>query len=114
MAWSAARPLTRLSDARNSYVIELAKYSAILTSPSETQSTMMRTEPRCEGQRRTLKIERRTSNKPVFGVRRSAFGVRCFSPIFISASLGCGQDHVRSHQIGRASCRELGRGLVFS
>src|ERR1035437_9719868 len=44
MAWSAARPLTRLSDARSSYVIELAKYSAMLTSPTQTQSTMMSTD----------------------------------------------------------------------
>ena len=34
MAWSDARPLKRLSDARNSYVIELAKYNAMLTSPT--------------------------------------------------------------------------------
>src|ERR1039457_3457745 len=81
MAWSAARPLTRLSDARNSYVIELAKYSAILTSPSETQSTMMRTEPLCFREHPTSNIERPTSNGVRSGrsldVGRSILDVGC-------------------------------------
>src|SRR5208282_4395638 len=74
MAWSAARPLTRLSDARSSYVIELAKYSAMLTSPTQTHSTMMSTDA----------FSRRSS------------GCKLGLGNFISTSAGRGQDRVRA------------------
>src|SRR5262249_49327243 len=39
-------PARRLSDARNSNVIECAKYKAMLTRPKAIHRTIMRTEPR--------------------------------------------------------------------
>src|SRR6266568_1465565 len=44
MACSATRPDTRLSEARNSELIELAKYKVMLTRPKAIQRTMMSTE----------------------------------------------------------------------
>src|SRR6266542_823153 len=50
MACSASMLATRLSAARNSRDIECAKYSARLTNPNATQSTMINTEPSSPGQ----------------------------------------------------------------
>src|SRR2546423_1784127 len=45
MACSASMLATRLSAARNSKDIECAKYSARLTNPNATHSTMINTDP---------------------------------------------------------------------
>src|ERR1051326_5885498 len=44
MACSAARPDTRLSDARSSKLIACPKYNATLTNPKAIQRTMMKVE----------------------------------------------------------------------
>src|SRR5438552_7367703 len=45
MAWSVSMLATRLSEARSSRDMELAKYKVRATSPNATQSTMINTEP---------------------------------------------------------------------
>ena len=69
MAWSVARPVTRLSDARSSYVIELAKYSAMLDQADahpkhdDEDGTVL-------GCTSTFSIERSTSRNPLRTVGR--------------------------------------------
>src|ERR1035438_4679132 len=81
MAWSAAIADTRLSEARSSKFIELAKYSARLTSPKAIQSTMTSTEPRWNDDCRRMNDEESPDDgfrygTPGFGIRHSAFGIR--------------------------------------